>query len=99
NPYTLSLHDALPISYQLVERHLDDQLTRLPKDGLKSRALLEQMRDDEIEHANHALQAGVVAFPRPIKGVMKLMSRVMTSATYRIGSARRAAAVGCASVR
>ncbi|MDY3198226.1 MAG: 2-polyprenyl-3-methyl-6-methoxy-1,4-benzoquinone monooxygenase [Pseudomonadaceae bacterium] len=69
---------------QLVERHLDDHLTRLPKDDLKSRAILEQMRDDEIEHANHALQAGGVVFPRPIKGVMKLMSRVMTSATYRI---------------
>ena len=69
---------------QLVERHLDDHLTQLPEDDLKSRAILEQMREDEIEHASHALQAGGMIFPRPVKGVMKLMSKVMTSATYRI---------------
>lgn len=69
---------------QLVERHLDDHLTQLPEDDLKSRAILEQMREDEIEHGSQALQAGGMVFPRPVKGVMKLMSKVMTSATYRI---------------
>ncbi|MFA5678028.1 MAG: 2-polyprenyl-3-methyl-6-methoxy-1,4-benzoquinone monooxygenase [Pseudomonas sp.] len=69
---------------QLVERHLDDHLTQLPEDDLKSRAILEQMREDEIEHGSMALQAGGVVFPRPVKGTMKLMSRVMTSVTYRI---------------
>lgn len=69
---------------QLVERHLDDHLTQLPADDLKSRAILEQMREDEIEHASHALQAGGMVFPRPVKGTMKLMSKVMTGAAYRI---------------
>lgn len=69
---------------QLVERHLDDHLTQLPEDDLKSRAILEQMREDEIEHGSQALQAGGVVFPRPVKGVMKLMSKVMTGVTYRI---------------
>ncbi len=69
---------------QLVERHLDDHLRKLPVDDLKSRALLEQMREDEIEHGNQALQAGGVVFPRPVKGVMKLMSKVMTAMAYRI---------------
>lgn len=69
---------------QLVERHLDDHLTQLPEDDLKSRAILEQMREDEIEHGSQALQAGGMVFPRPVKGAMKLMSKVMTSATYRI---------------
>ena len=69
---------------QLVERHLDDHLTQLPEDDLKSRAILEQMREDEIEHGSQALQAGGMVFPRPVKGVMKLMSKVMTSAAYRI---------------
>ena len=69
---------------QLVERHLDDHLTQLPEEDLKSRAILEQMREDEIEHASHALQAGGMVFPRPVKGVMTLMSKVMTRATYRI---------------
>ena len=69
---------------QLVERHLDDHLRQLPEDDLKSRAILEQMREDEIEHGSQALQAGGVVFPRPVKAAMKLMSKAMTSATYRI---------------
>ena len=69
---------------QLVEQHLDDHLTQLPEEDLKSRAILEQMREDEIEHASHALQAGGMVFPRPVKGTMKLMSKVMTGAAYRI---------------
>lgn len=69
---------------QLVERHLDDHLRQLPEDDLKSRAILEQMRDDEIEHGSQALQAGGVVFPRPVKGIMKMMSKVMTAATYRV---------------
>ena len=69
---------------QLVERHLDDHLTQLPEDDLKSRAILEQMREDEIEHGSQALQAGGVVFPRPVKAAMKMMSKVMTSVTYRI---------------
>lgn len=69
---------------QLVERHLDEHLTQLPEDDLKSRAILEQMREDEIEHGNQALQAGGVVFPRPVKGIMRLMSKVMTSTTYRV---------------
>ena len=33
-----------------VERHLDDHLNQLPQEDIKSRAILEQMREDEIEH-------------------------------------------------
>ena len=69
---------------QLVEQHLDDHLRKLPVDDIKSRAILEQMREDEIVHGNQALQAGGMVFPRPVKGMMKLMSKVMTSITYRI---------------
>lgn len=69
---------------QLVERHLDDHLRKLPESDAKSRAILEQMREDEIIHGNQALEAGGVIFPRPVKGAMKLMSKVMTSITYRI---------------
>lgn len=69
---------------QLVERHLDDHLTRLPLEDARSRAILEQMREDEIEHGNQALAAGGVRFPAPVKAVMTLMSKVMTAATYRV---------------
>lgn len=69
---------------QLVERHLDDHLTQLPEEDIKSRAILEQMRIDEIEHGNQALEAGGMLFPEPVKAAMTLLSGVMTKATYKI---------------
>ena len=68
---------------QLVERHLDDHLTQLPEEDIKSRAILEQMREDEIEHGQQALEAGGAVFPEPIKQAMVLLSKVMTKATYK----------------
>lgn len=69
---------------QLVERHLDDHLSQLPEEDIKSRAILEQMREDEIEHGSQALEAGGMIFPEPVKAAMALMSSVMTKATYKI---------------
>ena len=68
---------------QLVERHLDDHLTQLPEEDIKSRAILEQMREDEIEHGHAALEAGGAVFPAPVKQAMVLLSKVMTKATYK----------------
>lgn len=69
---------------QLVERHLDDHLTQLPEEDVKSRAILEQMRMDEIEHGCQALEAGGMIFPEPVKAAMTLLSGFMTKATYKI---------------
>ena len=65
-------------------KHLDDHLQQLPADDAKSRAILEQMRLDEAEHAHTALEAGGVRFPAPVKFGMSLLSKAMTSSTYRI---------------
>ena len=65
-------------------KHLDDHLQQIPDTDRKSRAILEQMRIDEEEHANSALEAGGFKFPAPIKFGMSLMAKVMTSSTYRI---------------
>ncbi|HZJ93049.1 MAG TPA: 2-polyprenyl-3-methyl-6-methoxy-1,4-benzoquinone monooxygenase [Thiopseudomonas sp.] len=65
-------------------KHLDDHLQQIPETDPKSRAILEQMRIDEEEHANLALDAGGYRFPAPIKFGMSLMAKVMTSSTYRI---------------
>lgn len=65
-------------------KHLDDHLQQIPEADRKSRAILEQMRIDEEEHANIALEAGGYRFPAPIKFGMGLMAKVMTSSTYRI---------------
>ena len=65
-------------------KHLDEHLEQLPEHDAKSRAILEQMRIDEQQHANSALAAGCVRFPAPIKFGMTLLSKVMTKNTYRI---------------
>ena len=65
-------------------KHLDEHLQQLPPDDDKSRAILEQMREDEAEHATSALEAGGLRFPAPVKFGMTLLSKVMTKSTYRI---------------
>jgi ubiquinone biosynthesis monooxygenase Coq7 len=65
-----------------VESHLDDHLERLPPEDHKSRAVLEQMREDEIHHAEMALQAGAAELPGLIKGLMTGVSRLMTRTAY-----------------
>lgn len=65
-----------------VEAHLDGHLERLPVDDRRSRAILEQMRDDEIKHAETAVDLGATELPASVKQVMKLSARFMTSTVY-----------------
>ncbi|HQO28805.1 MAG TPA: 2-polyprenyl-3-methyl-6-methoxy-1,4-benzoquinone monooxygenase [Accumulibacter sp.] len=67
-----------------VEAHLDQHLTDLPAQDGKSRAIVEQMRRDEIAHANTAVQLGARELPAPAKKAMQLASRVMTRTAYYI---------------
>ena len=66
-----------------VEKHIDGHLDRLPADDTRSRAILEQMREDEIGHANTGSALGAAELPPPIKGAMRLMAKVMTETAYR----------------
>lgn len=65
-------------------KHLQDHLTQLPNSDLRSRAVVEQMLEDEARHADMALNAGGYNFPAPVKGLMTLVSKVMTTTSYRI---------------
>ncbi len=67
-----------------VVKHLEDHLRHLPPQDIKSRAILEQMKEDETHHATVALEAGGAALPWPIKKLMGLVSRVMTLTAYRL---------------
>jgi len=67
-----------------VVKHLDDHLHRLPAGDHRSRAILEQMKMDEAEHRDNARQAGGKALPEPVKRLMALSSKVMTTTAYRI---------------
>lgn len=65
-----------------VERHLASHLARLPAADTKSRAIVEQMKTDEAQHASTAMEQGGVALPMPVKQGMQLTSKLMTQAAY-----------------
>jgi ubiquinone biosynthesis monooxygenase Coq7 len=62
-----------------VERHLDSHLAELPGADQRSRAILEQMRSDEMAHGELARRAGGMALPPVVQKAMQLTSRVMTT--------------------
>lgn len=66
-----------------VESHLLDHLEQLPEHDNKSRAILEQMKEDEIKHAHMAHDFGAAELPRVVKNIMQATSKVMTKAAYR----------------
>ena len=65
-----------------VEQHLLSHLDRLPSADGVSRAIVEQMKSDEIGHARTATQHGGADLPLPARWAMKLAARVMTSTAY-----------------
>jgi ubiquinone biosynthesis monooxygenase Coq7 len=67
-----------------VETHLGSHLAQLPAQDQKSREVLEQMKADEISHAEKAVHYGARQLPDPIKRAMKLSSTVMTKTAYFI---------------
>jgi ubiquinone biosynthesis monooxygenase Coq7 len=67
-----------------VEHHLNSHMDRLPPGDQASRAIVAQMRDDEVAHAEAAQQAGGVPLPKPVQGLMRLAAKVMTTAAHYI---------------
>ncbi len=67
-----------------VEHHLDEHLKELPSNDHRSRAIVAQMRADEIAHGQMAMQEGGVELPSAVQQVMKTMAKVMTVTAYRI---------------
>lgn len=65
-----------------VSKHLERHLDALPEPDAKSRAVVEEMLRDELQHARSALDAGGLDFPTPVKLAMSLAAKVMTSSSY-----------------
>lgn len=64
--------------------HLGEHLKRLPAQDRRSRAIVEQMRTDEGEHATMAVTAGAAELPLPVRRLMRMASKVMTRTAHRI---------------
>jgi len=67
-----------------VEAHLAEHLDKLPPQDERSRAVLKQMQEDEVRHAQHARERGGVALPFPIPQMMHMTSMVMKTVAYRV---------------
>lgn len=67
-----------------VEAHLESHLASLPPQDVKSRAIVDQMRIDEIEHGAAAKTLGAAEMPLPMQSAMRAMAKVMTATAYYI---------------
>lgn len=67
-----------------VGEHLQGHLEQLPERDHASRAILVQMRDDELRHAEEAHAAGAAELPPPVQQLMRAAAKVMTTIANRI---------------
>lgn len=79
----VSLGFVAAIEDQVCE-HLQSHLEKLPETDTESRAIVEQMLQDEARHSRTAKAAGGLEFPLPVKKGMSLLSKLMTETSYRI---------------
>ncbi len=67
-----------------VEAHLNSHLSQLPEQDAKSRAIVTQMRDDEMAHGAAAKELGAIEAPQSVRSAMATMAKVMTTTAYYI---------------
>lgn len=67
-----------------VEQHLQSHLDRLPANDQPSRAIVRQMKDDEVRHAAAAQNAGAAELPAPVRWLMRAAARVMTATAHHV---------------
>jgi len=67
-----------------VEAHLEGHLDRLPETDEKSRAVVQQMKEDEARHGRDAQEAGARDLPGPVRRVMGVCADIMRFVAYRI---------------
>jgi len=65
-----------------VESHLSSHLESLPAEDLRSRAIVDTMREEEAAHAVMAESRGANVMPPPIKLAMQATAKLMTTTAY-----------------
>ncbi|HLD16819.1 MAG TPA: 2-polyprenyl-3-methyl-6-methoxy-1,4-benzoquinone monooxygenase [Coxiellaceae bacterium] len=65
-----------------VGQHFQNHFQKLPEDDLKSRAILNQMCEEEAHHGQLAREMGATSLPFFIKPLMKITARIMTTTAY-----------------
>ena len=67
-----------------VEAHLTEHLDRVSSEDERSRAMIVQMREEERSHADRAERLGAEPLPKPVRVMMRLMSKALTQSTFRL---------------
>ncbi len=67
-----------------VGAHLQSHLDQLPAADHASRAIVAQMRDDELGHAQAAKDAGALELPQSVKDLMRAAAKVMTTVAHHV---------------
>jgi len=67
-----------------VEDHLTGHMEKLPATDARSRAIVEQMRNDEARHGAIAYAAGAAELPYPVRRLMRAAADVMRAVAYRV---------------
>jgi len=67
-----------------VEQHLESHMDRLPAGDHASRAIVRQMKEDEMRHAANAQSAGASELPLPLRWAMRAAAKIMTATAHRI---------------
>ncbi len=64
--------------------HLEGHFQQLPEGDNRSQAIVRQMHAEEAEHGARATAAGAARLPGPVKELMRLTAKVMTTTAYRL---------------
>jgi ubiquinone biosynthesis monooxygenase Coq7 len=67
-----------------VEAHLNQHLDLIPKEDIASRAIIMAMREDEITHAQTAINNGAATLPWGIPTLMQQCAKIMTTVSFYI---------------
>ncbi|HEX3132914.1 MAG TPA: 2-polyprenyl-3-methyl-6-methoxy-1,4-benzoquinone monooxygenase [Planctomycetota bacterium] len=67
-----------------VEQHLASHLDRLPATDLASRAIVQQMKEDEARHGAQARQDGAAQLLTPVRWAMRTAAKIMTTTAHHI---------------
>ena len=65
-------------------KHIKDHINKMPKNDLKSQAILKQMAEDEAEHGSHAKKMGGVKMPHLLTKLMSIGGEILRKVAYKI---------------
>ncbi|TVS09830.1 MAG: 2-polyprenyl-3-methyl-6-methoxy-1,4-benzoquinone monooxygenase [Wenzhouxiangella sp.] len=81
DPWSLGFVEA---TERQVEAHLDEHLDTLPPGDERSRAIVQQMKEDEARHADMAVEHGARILPDPVQKLMAVSAGIMKAIVYKI---------------